>query len=74
MAGSQTISIEDHVMSSARGFLYGHPLAWDVPGHDRPSRHVPGVRSRVWQSAVRVVRRRADGNRGPVAVGAGDCG
>jgi hypothetical protein len=30
MSGVGTTSIEEHVMSAARSYLYGHPLAWEV--------------------------------------------
>lgn len=74
MSGSQHTSIEELVMSSARGFLYGHPLAWDVPGSGRPSEHAgrAGLRGRL--TALLGGCRGTTGGRAPVTVEAGGCG
>jgi hypothetical protein len=74
VSGSQGhTTVEESVMSSARAFLYGHPLAWSVP--ERPGRQGVAARSTVGSrlAAVRAAGRRAFGGRGTVAVEPGGC-
>ena len=74
VSGSQRTSIEELVLSSARGFLYGHPLAWDVPGSDRGLAALPGTTRRRRLTGVLAARRGATRNRAPAAAEAGSCG
>ncbi|HEY7346592.1 MAG TPA: hypothetical protein VH620_13585 [Gaiella sp.] len=73
MRGSEHTSVEEQVMSSARGYLYGHPLAWELPGRG-PRREVApstSLRTRLVALRAAVARRFADA--GPVAVEPGGC-
>lgn len=73
MRGSEHGSVEELVMSSARTYLYGHPLAWGASG--RPPRGAvasrPSLRNRLGTLRAAVGRRFAD--RGAVAVEPGGC-
>ena len=70
MPGSEQ-TIEELVMSSARTYLYGHALAWNLPGE---TRHVGGFRrpaqpsrlARVRAAGRNAFRRTADRRRGSV--------
>ena len=70
MAGADT-SIEDLVMGSARGFLYGHPQAWDIPSSNHRSAVAPGAARRGRLARMLAVRRGA--TRTPRAAEAGGC-
>lgn len=73
MRGSGHTSVEEQVMSSARTYLYGHPLAWELPGRG-PRREVArrtSLRSRLVALRAAVARRFADA--GAVAVEPGGC-
>ena len=74
MSGSQHTSIEELVKSSARGFLYGHPLAWDVPGSGRPSAEARRATRRGRLTALVKARRGTTASRAPAMVEAGGCG
>ena len=71
MRGSEHGSVEELVMSSARTYLYGHSLAWAVPGQpdSRPSR---STRRNLF-AAVRDAGRVALGRRRAVAVEPAGC-
>jgi hypothetical protein len=63
---SRTMSIEESVLRSARSYLYGHSLAWDVPG----DRHRVGLaRPSTRRTLPRLVAAlaRARGGRAVVA-------
>jgi len=69
MSGSNR-SIEELVMSSARGFLYGHPQAWDFPrSNDAPAVAPATPRGRL----ARMLAARRGGATTPVAAEAGGC-
>ena len=75
MADIRTTSIEEQVMRTARSYLYGHPLAWEV----RDSRNgvhayatVP-VRSRARRAAAALTARAAGLGRPNVAIEPGSC-
>ena len=74
MSGSQHTSIEELVMSSARGFLYGHPLAWDVPGRGRPSAEARRATRRGRLTALVNARRGTTASHAPAMVEARGCG
>lgn len=70
MSGSHR-SIEELVMSSARGFLYGHPQAWDVPSDIRSSAVAQEGKRRG--RLTRMLAARRGGTTAPVAAEAGGC-
>ena len=70
MTRIQTTPIEESVLRSARAYLYGHPLAWELPAQrDRPVR-AQTARRRLPE--LRGVLFRALGRRSDVAE-AGGC-
>jgi hypothetical protein len=73
MRGSEHTSVEEQVMSSARTYLYGHPLAWELPerGPRRAVASRTSLRSRLVALRAAVARRFADA--GAVAVEPGGC-
>lgn len=73
MSGTQHTSIEEHVMSSARGLLYGHPLAWESPGRGRTPAGAARHPRRSRLIAFLAPRRETSGNGTPVAAQTGGC-
>ena len=66
---TRTMSIEEWVLRSARSYLYGHSLAWDVPG-DRAGRARTSARRALPRLAAALARARG----GPAVVAdAGGC-
>ncbi len=71
MRGSEHGTVEELVMSSARTYLYGHSLAWVLPG--QPARRASRPTRRNLFAAVRDAGRRTFGGRGALAVEPGGC-
>jgi hypothetical protein len=61
---TRTMSIEESVLRSARSYLYGHSLAWDVRG-DRAGRARTSTRRKLPRLAAALTRAR--GGRTQVA-------
>lgn len=62
MSGSQT-TIEEQVMSSARTYLFGHALAWEIPGRETAAPRRAGSAGRAWALLVAAVARVAPSRR-----------
>lgn len=72
MRGSEQTTIEELVMSSARTYLYGHALAWDVTGQARRPGAAQRPARRGGLTRLRAAGRSALGGR-RVPVEAGQC-
>ena len=72
MSRSQT-TIEEHVMSSARTYLFGHARAWEFPGREEVVGPRPARRSRAGHLlravATRVVPSRGATGRPDASLG-----
>lgn len=71
MFGRRTTGIEEQVTRSAASLLYGHAMAWDVPGRGR-SQRASGRRAAVGRRAI-VAGRRLARRQPVVAVDARPC-
>ena len=74
MSGTQT-TIEEQVMSSARTHLFGHALAWEIPGREPAPPRRAGSAGRARTLLVAVVARVAPSRRpqGRPDPGLGGC-
>lgn len=73
MSGVGTTSIEEHVMSAARSYLYGHPLAWQLSASRSGSHVTTRVRSRARRAAAALAVRVPRPGRQSVAVDPCSC-
>jgi hypothetical protein len=71
MFRQRTTGIEQQVTRSAVTLLYGHAMAWDVPGRGS-SQHASGRRAAAGRRAI-VAGRRLPRRQPVVAVDAGPC-
>jgi hypothetical protein len=56
MSRSRT-AIEEQVMSSARTYLFGHALAWEIPGREEAPARPRAARQRGARVLLRVAAR-----------------